>query len=124
MRIFGFGKKKKEIVDNSNLEMRELINDIKRNFDIKKLSWDHTNRCKRWTYKLNTSTIKLIDEDGSATDLVLNNEHIYTSLISNSLLNELIDFFSEMEKNEKVLRNTKIFNSVLSIMQDANKYNL
>ena len=123
--MLGFGKKKvAKLSDNSDLEMKELINDIKTTFNIKKLSWDHTTYKKRWTYILNDVRIRLEDEKNCRTEIYINNDSIETSLISDSLLDELVNFFKEMEKNEKVLKNTRIFNKAILSRRDAEKYNL
>lgn len=81
---------------------------------------------KNWSYKLESGIkIKLFLAHGyDNIKITIGDRELATELISEDILKELIDFFTEKEAEIKTDQNSELFNKTIKSRIDANKYNL
>lgn len=114
----------------SDDEMIELIEEIKDNFNIKNLSWDHNDlydKDKKYDYTINGIKIYFRYDNTYSTQLIrlsINNKEITISMISNYLFENLAKFLFDKEEEERKAKNTSIFAQVLPSHIAAKNFNL
>lgn len=111
----------------SDRDMGELIDEIKKTFDPKKLEWEKVSLTRYWTYELNGIEIKIeYTEYSSKREILIkiNRKKLADELISFEILEELVDFFAEKEIEIKTAQNSELFNKTITARRDAEKYNM
>lgn len=126
--MFDFIKKKPK--KPSDDKMKELISDIKSDFDITKLKWTHSDMNDSdlsWTYKIdkdNEINIRFYSRGSRTFSLSINHKSVSLTQVSEYLLHELSDFFFAKEKEQRIKDNSNLFDKVSKVRKETEKYNL